>query len=234
MIAKIKSKKLIAKDTLLVEFELPQAVEFFSGQSFKITLLNPAFHDSRGASRFFSIANSPSQKNLLTTCTRVGRTAFKKTLQVMPEGSEVDVSSIAGVFVLPPDPVAKFVLIAGGIGITPFISIIRHEQEQGFKRPIILIFSNPDQQSAAFLPELQKLAKDNPNFKLIATMTHDASWVGEKRRIDEEFLKKFLDHPLDFEYYIAGPPLMVGDIYESLITLGVKPAKIKTEEFTGY
>ncbi|MDZ7379022.1 MAG: FAD-dependent oxidoreductase, partial [candidate division KSB1 bacterium] len=73
---------------------------------------------------------------------------------------------------------------AGGIGITPFISMLRYINEESLNYKITLIYSNSDRASTPFLEELQNMAKKNPSFKLILTMTQDPEWEGEKRRVE--------------------------------------------------
>lgn len=234
MKATIKDKKEVAKGTLMVEFEVPGRPDFIPGQHFTIHLINPPYNDARGPNRHFSIVNTPSQKDTLTMTTRLRDSAFKKSLQELPVGTEVEILSISGGFVLPEDTTKNYVFIAGGIGITPFMGMLRYIKENNLPHMITLIYSNRDQSSTAYLSEIQEMAKTMPNFKLVPTMTEDPSWDGEKRKIDAAFVKDHVENVSEAEYYLVGPPPMVEAIFKVLEEAGVKPENIKTENFTGY
>lgn len=235
MKVRIKGKKEIAKDTLLVEFDLlGQKVNFQAGQYFFITLSKLKYDDARGSSRHFSIVNSPHEKGILALATRIRDSAFKQTLNELPVGSEVEAGSIAGSFTLPQDFSRPLVFIAGGIGITPYISILRFVKEESLPYKITLIYSNRDKASTAFYEELTQFSKIIPDFKLVLTMTDDLSWQGEKRRIDAQFIRDYtkdLDNPL---FYTVGPPQMNEVVIEALKKLGVEEFEINTENFSGY
>lgn len=236
MKAKIKEKKEIAKGTLFVTFGLlGQKIDFKPGQFFFIILPNPPYLDGRGAIRHFSIVNSPRENGIISMATRVRDSAFKKSLVELPVGYEVEIPSVSGNFVLPKEKEAReLVFITGGIGITPFMSMLRFIEEE--KRPykVTLIYSNSTQESAAFLEDLKRMSKQNSNLKVILTMTQDENWRGERRRIDEQFVKDYvpdLEKPI---YYLAGPPAMVSSILEVLQKAGVPRGRIKAENFGGY
>lgn len=152
----------------------------------------------------------------------------------MPLGALVEITNIKGDFVLPQTSQVPVVMIAGGIGITPFRSMLKFYSENHLDFKIFLLYSNRDQESAAFIGELRQIEKDNPSVKLILTMTDDPTWPGESRRIDSQFIKAYIDNWQNSSYLVAGPPAMVKAVYEELLRLGVKPEKIKFEEFIGY
>ena len=235
MKAKIKEKKEIAEGTLLVIFDLlGKEINFNPGQFFSLTLLNPFYTDEKGNQRYFSIVNCPEEKGILTIATRVSESAFKKSLLAAPIETEVDIGIINGNFVLPDDKSYPLVFIAGGIGITPFISMLRHVEKERLDYKITLIYSNRDQKSTSFLEELKKMTNDNPNLKLILTMTDDESWQDEKRRIDSQFIKDYFQRPNSCFYLVSGPPKMVEAISNSLSEVGVEQKNIKTDNFSGY
>lgn len=238
MRAKIKDKKEIAKDTLLVTFDLlGEKINFKPGQYFFITLLNPPYidNDDRGSRRHFSIVNSPTQNNRIEMATRIRtESAFKKSLRDLPVGSEVEIGPIQGTFILPDNLIRPLVFVAGGIGITPFMSILRFIKDKNLPCKITLIYSNREQKSAAFLNELTSMEKQIHDFKLIATMTRDKNWIGEKRRIDEKFIKDYFKNPNDNTCMIASPPKMVEEVIKVLISAEVKEENIKSETFSGY
>ncbi|MBI2020625.1 FAD-dependent oxidoreductase [Candidatus Daviesbacteria bacterium] len=234
MLGKLKDKKEVASSTLKVVFETSEPFTFRPGQYCFITLKNPPYPDERSNKRHFSIVNSPNQNGIITFTTRLRPTGFKKSLQVFPIGTEVELGPIAGVFTLPEDTTTPLVFIAGGIGITPFMSMLQYEKEENLDHQITLVYSNRDQSSSVFLKELQELANSLPNFKLILTMTEDNNWSGEKRMVNADFIKDYFPNVNSQKYMVVGPPPMVEAVEKSLHEAGVTPENIKIENFTGY
>lgn len=236
MKAKIKEKKEAALKTLYVIYEvLGKGEDFTPGQYFFVTLPKLHYPDEKGNKRHFSIVNSPNEKGILSNATRLRDSGFKKTLNELKIGDVVEVGPIAGSFVLPEGSKRPLVFIAGGIGITPFMSMLKFATEEKLPYKITLIYSNRDQSSTAFLEDLQNLSKNNPNIQIVFTMTQDDTWQGEKRRVDSQFIKEYtgsLKKPL---YYIAGPPEMVQATINGLHeAAGVNQEDIKEENFSGY
>lgn len=234
MVAKIQDKRLVAEGTLQVIFEVTENFTFKSGQYIFVTLPKLLYPDERGPKRQFSINNDPSVKNQIIITTRLSESGFKKTLNELPLGSEAELGPIAGIFTLPEDTKKPLVLIAGGIGITPFMSMLRYIEKERLPYRIILIYSNRNQASTAFLEELQRLSQSIPNFKLILTMTDDDNWVGEKRKVDSTFIKGYFPDVNAQSYFVVGPPGMVDAVQRSLLEAGVDITNIKIENFTGY
>lgn len=241
MIGKLKSKEEIAKDTLKVVFEVDEPFSFEAGQYCFITLPQLKYPDEKGPKRHFSIVNSPNEKGIISFTTRRMNSGFKKTLEELPIGSEVELGPIAGVFTLPADSQRPLTFIAGGIGITPFISMLRCIKEENLPYKITLIYSNRDKDSTAYLDEVQNYQLPTTNYKLVLTMTDDPIWMGEKRKVDAQFIKEYFslgDEPTsgvnDQSYMVVGPPGMVDAVRQSLTEAGVSQENIKFENFTGY
>jgi len=234
MKAIIKGKKEIAKGTLWLEFALEKKISFTPGQIFYINLRNPPFTDPEGDMRHFSIVNPPSRNEIIQMATRITESAFKKSLKELPIGTEVEIHSIMGEFKLPKELSKHVVFIAGGIGITPFMSMLRHAKETGLSQKITLIYSNRDRESTAFYDELSQMSQEMKNFKLIFTMTDDKNWKGENRRIEPDFIKEYLSDYKEDYFMFAGPPAMVDAVRKALKKIGVKGKNIKPETFTGY
>lgn len=235
MKAKIVDKKIIATNTLWVKFDLlGKEINFKPGQYFYLSLINPPYKDSRGNERHFSIVNSPNQKGVIEMATRILESAFKKSLNEILVGSEVEIGMIGGSFILPKSIKKPLVFISGGIGITPFMSMLKFINEEKLPYKVILIYSNRNKESTAFFEELNNLSKKNSNFKIIFTMTDDNEWQGEKRIIDSQFIKDYVSDLENGVFMTAGPPKMVEAIVKTLKDLGIKNKNIISENFTGY
>lgn len=234
MLAVLKSKKEIAKGTLSVVFQLTENIDFKPGQYFFIDLINPPYSDAKGNKRHFSFVNSPNEKLIIEMSTRLTDSAFKKSLNEMEIGEKVEIGGIDGRFLLPESKDQPIVFIAGGIGITPFISMLRYVKEEKLDYKITLLYSNRDKSSTAFFNELKELQNKIQNFKLVFSMTDDTNWKEEKRMIDGELIKNYISDFNKAIYMIAGPPPMVEAVGKTLKMLGVKKNNIIIENFFGY
>ena len=234
MIGKIIDKKEVATGTLQVVFETDEDFSFKAGQYCFVTLKNPPYPDERNNKRHFSIVNSPNQKGIITITTRLRDSGFKKSLKELPLGTEVGLGPIAGVFTLPEDSQRLLVFIAGGIGITPFMSMLTYVKEENLPYNITLIYSNRDKSSTAFFDEISNFQFQISNFKLILTMTEDPNWSGEKRMINALFIKDYFPNVNENYYMVVGPPPMVEAVEKALKEAGIFEENIKIENFTGY
>lgn len=234
MKAKIKDKKEVAEATLQVAFDLMgQKIDFKAGQYIFIHIPDSPYPDDRGNRRHFTISSPPEEADIAIT-TRIRPSGFKRWLSEAPIGSEVDLGLVTGEFILPKDFDKPLVFLAGGIGVTPFISMLAHIKNQKLPFKVALIYSNRNRQSTAYLKELKSWIEQIPDFKLITTMTDDPDFSEEKRQIDAEFIKDYFQEPNLYTYYISGPPSFVEGMNKSLKEAGVKGSDIKLERFTGY
>ena len=235
MRARIKEKQEVAKQTLLVTFDLlGREIDFEPGQYFFVTLPDLGHQDERGLRRHISVVTSPNERGVLGLCTRLRDTAFKRTLAELEVGAEVDVEEPKGDFVLPKESDQPYVFIAGGIGITVFRSMLRYIAEERLPHRVTLIYSNRDQESTAFRGELAELEAAT-NLRVVLTMTDDPAWEGETRRIDADLLRDHLDGELgSFTYLIAGPPAMVEAMEKTLTEAGLPEERIRPQRFSGY
>jgi ferredoxin-NADP reductase len=235
--APLTKREEIAEGTMVFHFAKPPDFQFQPGQSMDLTLLNPPETDAEGNTRAFSIASAPFDNDLMIA-TRMRDTAFKRVLRKATPGLQVKIDGPSGSFVLHRKSEKPAVFLAGGIGITPFLSIIRQAGHEKSPHHIYLFYSNRRPEDAAFLDLLSEETKRNPNFQLIATMTQmDQShreWAGEIGPITKDMLAKHLPSLQGPIYYLAGPPAMVAAMRRMLIEAGADEDDIRTEEFSGY
>ena len=235
--AKLIRREEVAEGTMAFHFEKPSGFNFRAGQSADVTLTDPPETDAEGNTRTFSIASPPFENELVFT-TRMRDTAFKRSLKKVPLATKVKIGSAAGSFTLHKNRAKPAVFVAGGIGITPFLSIVRQADRDRLQHKLHLFYSNRRPEDAASLDTLQALATTNPNFRLICTMTEMSKskkeWNGETGLIDKEMLSQHLAILQGLIYYIAGPPPMVAAMHEMLVNAGVEEDDIRAEEFAGY
>lgn len=231
----IKEKREVAKGTLEVIFDLGgESLDYQPGQYFWVELLDPPYDDEKGARRHISAVTSPTERGVIGFATRIRDSAFKRSLVELPVGTEVEVEQPKGEFLMPDDD-RPLVFVAGGIGITTFRSMLVYLRDTGSTRKTTLIYSNSDQESSAFLAELEQLAEASPNVHLILTMTKDPEWTGETRRIDGDFVREYIGDELNEAYFmVAGPPDMAKGATAELQAAGIGEGSIATDSFSGY
>jgi ferredoxin-NADP reductase len=235
--AKLLQRAEVAEGTMAFHFERPSHFNFTPGQSADVTLSNPPETDSEGNIRTFSIASSPFE-NQLMFATRMRDTAFKRSLKKAPIGTDVRIDAATGSFTLHKNSSKPAVFLAGGIGITPFFSIVRQADHDGLQHKLCLFHSNRRPEDAPFLEALQMLETSNPNFKLVCTMTKmeqsQSEWQGETGSINEEMLSRHLTNLQGPIYYVAGPPALVAGMRQMLVGANVDEDDIRSEDFAGY
>lgn len=235
--AALLGRDLVADRTMSFRFAKPADWNYRAGQFVDVTLLDPPETDAEGNTRGFSISSAPDEDVIMIT-TRLRDTAFKRVLQTMPLGTAVKVEGPFGDLRLH-HAQRPAVVLTGGIGITPFRSIlVQASREGGLPSPVVVFYANSRPEDAAFLDELGALATKDPNLTFVPTMSDmsksEREWEGERGRIDESMLDRHLAGAAGAIYYLTGPPAMVHGLRTMLVDSGVDEDDIRTEEFTGY
>jgi ferredoxin-NADP reductase len=232
---KLQDKKQVAEGTMAFYFEKPAGFTFKAGQYCNWTLINPLESDAEGNARDFSLASAPHEASLMIA-TRMRDTAFKRALKNMTPGAEIEIRGPMGDLTLHGDAATPAVLLAGGIGVTPFRSIVLDAAYNKLPHKMLLFHSNRRPQDAPFLDLLQNI--QNPNWEFVGTMTQvdksDGLWAGETGHITKEMLARHIGDLGKPIYYVAGPPAMLKSLKQALLDGGVNESQIKSEEFEGY
>ena len=236
-----------AKGTKSFFWEPEREVDYLPGQYFYWTLPKLNYPDDRGPTRDFTLSSSPTEGSILRITTRIRpQSGFKKTLDELKVGSFIESEGPNGTFILDENGEGTHVFLAGGIGITPFRSMIKYAVDKGLTIPIHLIYSNSLPEEITFRKELTDWSKELPNFRLDMTITkpeESASWRKEPwrgltGRIDENMLRSQFDiWHLSFaiaDFWLCGPPAMVSAMEEVLSKLRVPESRIRSDKFTGY
>ena len=232
----LKARKCLCKGTTAFYFEKPHNFEFRAGQFANLTLLDTVATDLEGSTRSLSIASAPHENSLMIAM-RNRDTAFKRAIHALPIGSPVLFQGPFGNFTLHGDTARPAVFLAGGIGITPFRSMLWQATIARSPLRIVLFYANRRPEEAAFLEELRAYEEINSNFKLVPTMTHmeeRLAWQGERGHFTAEILRKWLPDLRDPIFYLAGPATAVASMRLTLDAAGVLEDDIRTEEFPGY
>lgn len=236
-VTRLIGREPIAEGTMAFQLEKPTGFNFRAGQAFDVVLPDPPAGDAQSARHAFSIVSAPFQQQL-TFATRMRGSAFKRALRALPIGSPVGLQGPFGSLVLHNNRTRAAVFLAGGIGITPFMSILRQAANDQLRQRILLLYANRRPEDAAFLDELQQMERQNRNFRLVATMNEmeksNRAWTGETRLIDADLVQEATADLAAPNFYLAGPPMMVDALRQALNRAGVDDDDIRSEEFYGY
>jgi len=234
---KFIKKIKIARNIYSFYFKRPAEFDFIAGQYNRWTLPMTAT-DGRGSSRFFTISSPPSQKETFVVTTKIIQSDFKKELLELHENREIKIFGPMGQFVLDENNPDGNVFIAGGIGITPFHSILADAAAKNSDKLLTLFVSFPVPEDIIFFDELTQLTQAHQNIKVVYTITKpqdsQKSWNGETGRISEELIKKYVKDLSKSIFYIVGPPPIVEDTQKLLEDMKIPDDHIRTEQFSGY
>jgi ferredoxin-NADP reductase len=233
---RLRRREVVAEQTMAFFLEKPEGFRFLPGQTIDLTLIDPPESDFEGDTRTFSIASAPHEPEIMVA-TRMRGSAFKRVLAEMAIGSPVQLEEPIGTFTLERDKIRPAVFLAGGIGVTPFRSMMIDRRARGAGAPMWLFYSNHRPEQAAFLHELQDLALPASALHLVSTITSRdpvPSWQGERGRITLDMLRRHIRGDGAPVYYIAGPPTMVATLHDALVASGISKSDVRVEEFAGY
>jgi ferredoxin-NADP reductase len=210
---------------------------FLPGQYIRITIPHEK-PDDRGTSRFFTISSSPTHRGYITITSRTLQYSFKKALLNLKPGTKVKIFAPLGKFILDETDTTPKVFLAGGIGITPFHSMITYAAAKNLPLQLTLIASAATTQELIFYQELTSLSVQYPNSKIIYTITHPSQakhpWHGEVGRISAAVLKKYIPTKNTSKYYIVGSQSFIEGMKALLQNMNISEENIFTEDFPGY
>ncbi len=178
--------------------------------------------------RPYSIASPPSAPYLEFAIDIVGGQMTSR-LDGMKAGDILGVEGPSGHMMFRNEKKAAFV--AGGTGISPFMSMLRHVAEKKLDGSFILFYSSRTRDRLLYHDELVELRTHSPNIRVIFTLTRESpeGWAGEYGRICEPMIGKHIDKPSEYDWWVCGPPEMVKGIRGCLSTLGVDLRKVRLE-----
>lgn len=223
----VKGRAEVAAGTMAFRFSKPAGFVFKPGQSVTLSLTDPP-PEANSTQRIFSLASAPFQDELAVATRMRDGSAYKRALKALPLGAAIRLKGPRGLMTLHEDRSRAAVFIAGGIGITPFMSMLRQAAHDGLARPIYLLYSNRSAADAPFLAELQSLAQQNDGFRLLARMTDAEGFI------DEGTVQRFVAGAAAPLFYLAGPPAMVTAMKTILRGAGVGEHDVRSEQFYGY
>ncbi|GCF08013.1 RnfABCDGE type electron transport complex subunit D [Dictyobacter arantiisoli] len=233
---KLSRKNKMGAGLLDFVFKPSQKLSYEPGQYMEFTLDHPN-PDSRGNRRYFTLASSPTEKLMHVGIRFYDQSSsFKMALSKMDARTIMVAAQIAGDFTLPSDPTQKLVFIAGGIGITPFRSMLKYLLDSHQKRDIVLVYVNRTVDEIVYRDVLGT-AQDKLGVKIFYTLTDPGAlpvgWNGFVGRIDGHMLQQAIPDYHERTYYLSGPPTMVRGYERTLKEMGIKQEQVKKDFFPG-
>lgn len=233
-IASIKSIKPETASVKSFTLTLPAWMRHRAGQHYDIRL---TAEDGYQAQRSYSIASEPEREGEVDiTVERINDGEVSTYMHdVLVPGDRIEVRGpIGGYFVWEATMQEPLLLIAGGSGVVPLMSMIRHRVAAGAKNPASLLYSSRNFEDVIYYNELETLLSSNGGLQVFHTLTRSQppGWKGYARRIDPEMLKE-VAQPLgrSVQVFICGPTLLVESAANALVRLGLNPSQIRTERF---
>lgn len=234
LVLTLKQVTEIARDTYEYRFSSSVPFLFKPGQYLEWTLPHRD-RDSRGIRRYFTIASSPTEDDvILGLKIPENHSRFKGELEKMQSGDVLYATSLDGDFVLP-DNLGKqpLVFIAGGIGITPFRSMVKYMIDRNLKAEVTLFNCNNSQEDIPWT-ELWQEAQEHLDMKVVDVLNKpQKEWAGEIGYISREMLERYIAKIQEPRYYISGPPVVVSAYKKLLFDCGVSRNNIVTDFFPG-
>lgn len=234
---RVKERRQETPDIWTFVFALDgQSYTYTAGQFafFELDELTDA--DPRGKRRHFTLSSSPTEDGIVQCTTQLRGSAFKETLRTAPLGAGVNLEEAQGDFTLPDTWDAPLVFLGGGVGVTPFRSMLRYATDENLPYRITMLYSAASPEHLAFRREFELMPQENPNLEIILTVTDTGAhtWQGETGRIDAAKIERSVTDIANAMFYICGPPRMVEAMGQLLNGLKVSPERVRVERFSGY
>ena len=227
-----KIKEIIPRtvDVNSYRFPRPPELTYKSGQYFFITIKQ----GNRELTKLFSFSSSPTEKDHFEFTKKFTDHEYSMALKAAKVGDWARIDAPYGQFTFEGE-YPKIAQLAGGIGITPFISMCKNATDKRMNSKITLFYGCRTENDIAFKQELEKMQEQNKNLKIVFMVNEASShWKGATGVINAEMIKKELPDYKDNLFYVCGPPPMVKAMETLLESIGLPKTQLKLEYFTGY
>jgi ferredoxin-NADP reductase len=227
-----KIKEIIPRTADVNSYRFPRLPEltYKPGQYFFITIKQ----GDRELTKHFSFSSSPTEKDYFEFTKKFTDHEYSMALKAAKVGDWARIDAPYGQFTFEGE-YPKIALLAGGIGITPFISICKNATDERLNSKITLFYGCQTENDIAFKQELEKMQEQNKNLKIVFMVNEASSqWKGATGVINDEMIKKELPDYKDNLFYVCGPPPMVKAMETLVESIGLLKTQLKLEYFTGY
>lgn len=236
LVLTLVSREEVAADTYSFRFATDRTPSFVAGQYLEWMVPQEA-PDTRGQRRYFTIASAPADP-FLEIGVKIGaqRSSFKERLLALQPGATVYGAMRGGDFTLPADPATKLAFIAGGIGVTPFRSMVRQLLARGERRDAVLLYACRADADIAYR-DLWTEAATKTGLRTVYVLADDPARTGddvEHGFLTAETVRQRLPDWQERLFYLSGPDAMVQAYKRLLREMGVPPGRIRTDYFPGF
>jgi|GEM_PF-2369495 len=225
--ARLISREMVAESTLALTIERPGNFTFEAGQNTMVSIPGTHADDLKE----FTMASAPSDTDILLVM-RLRNSNFKDACYALKPGDEIMVRSASGT--LWRATTMPQIWLSGGIGITPFRSIIRELISQDAPLAITHIHSDHSRASTPFLQEFESYAAKHQGFKFFPTMTRETGHEGLRGRITGEMITAHAPRYAESVYFVVGTDSFITSMREVLSELDIASENVRTEKFDGY
>lgn len=212
-------------------FKPERMLEFIAGQFIELNI--PTLPSGPTNRRWFTLSSSPTEETISIT-TKFNTddiSLYKRHIANLKVGDKVNISQAMGDFVMPKLSGTPLIFIAGGIGITPFISMLKWLKATGEVRPIKFIYAVKNEDDIAFQDVFKSL---NLHITIVVSQPSDA-WGGEQGHLSAELILGLEQPSKDTLIYISGPAPLVENLSKNIaIKANVTKQQIITDFFPGY
>jgi ferredoxin-NADP reductase len=227
----------VAADVYDFRFKADKKLPFRPGQYLEWTLSHGKA-DNRGNRRYFTISSSPTEPTIDIGVKFYPKSStYKKELLEMQRGDTLIASQLSGDFTMPHDPKKKLVFVAGGIGVTPFRSMIKYLLDTKEQRDIVLLYSNRTKEDIAYKDVFDE-AKQKLGMKTVYTLTNQKTaprdWQGYTGYIDRQMIEREVPDYRERDFYLSGPNSMIIAFEQTLHAMGIGRSQIKKDFFPGF
>lgn len=231
MILETKVSEILYRTYNVISFMFPRPVSFeYEAGQFMFITINTEMGKNR---KHFTISSSPTD-NYLEFTKRLTGSDFSIGLKALKVSDWIKIEGPYGSFVLEPG-FEKIAMLSGGIGITPFRSMLRYCTTMKLDNDITLLYISRHQEDILFRDEFERLCQQNENLRIIHTLSApDQNWRGETGRIKDSMVKRLIPDYMQRLFYICGPPALVEDMESVLKSIGQPDEMVRKEAFPGY
>ena len=203
-----------------------QIFSYQPGQFMFVKLLRNGYHPEEHP---FTISSSPTQKGIITATIKESGD-YTRTIGQTKPGDTALIEAPFGRFSFVHHKAKSFLFIAGGVGLTPIISMLRYLRDTKDERPVIFIYGNRTENDIIFQAELETLPQ---NVKLVYVLSEpDSQWQGPRGYVNEQIIRDYAGDILGHAHvYVCGPPRMMEKVISCLKTVGIKTDRIHYERF---
>jgi ferredoxin-NADP reductase len=217
-------------DVTSFRFPRPKELQYKPGQFFFVTIKQ----DGKELTKHFSFSTSPTETDIIEFTKKLTDHEYSMALKTAKVGDWAKIDAPYGKFTFEGEH-PKIALLCGGIGITPFISIIKNATDKNLQSKITLFYGCRTEEDIAFKTELEDLANNNNNFKMIVVLNQASpNWKGSTGFVTAEMVQKELPDFKETTFFACGPPPMVAAMEGLVAKLGLPKEQLKLELFTGY